>query len=158
MQPDPQRDRFNLRVLLVVSAIGWGMSFFAAFAPWFLVVRWIEAIGGLTPPDHPMIQYWVRMAGAGFGFIGLFYLRLALRPTNHLHWMRFASLLNLAVGSVILAEALILRLPSSRFRMDTLFCFGCGTGIWIYSGRLLRADGRDEPAGDHYPPPIAGKK
>ncbi|HEV3340206.1 MAG TPA: hypothetical protein VG125_07605 [Pirellulales bacterium] len=144
-QPDTTRDLFNLRVLLVVSALGWGMSFFAALAPWFLVVRWIEAIGGLTSPDHPMIQYWVRMPGAGFGFIGLFYMRLALRPLQRLDWMPFASLLGLVVGTVILVQALILHLPFARFRIDTLFCFGCGTGIWVYSRRLLRADAARRP-------------
>lgn len=65
VQFNAKRNLFNLRVLLTVSAIGWGISFFAAFAPWPLVVGWIKAIGNLTPPDEPMIQYWVRMAGAG---------------------------------------------------------------------------------------------
>jgi hypothetical protein len=128
------RGMFQLRLALMASAFGWGLSFLAALAPWSVVAKWIQAIGGIEPPAHPQIQYWVRMAGAGFGFIGLFYLILSRDPWRHRDWLAFAGLLDMAVGFVLLFHGWRLGLPADRLCVDVGFCLVCGLGILAFKG------------------------
>ena len=60
--------RTILRLLLFGAALGWGVSFLGVVVPWNVVVAGLSSIGAPDLPEHPLLEYWGRMACASFGF------------------------------------------------------------------------------------------
>ena len=69
-----------MRVGLLTSAIGWGISWSFTFASWRAASAQLCLMGANTIPYQPLLDYWLRMASSVFGCIGIASLLACLRP------------------------------------------------------------------------------
>ena len=78
-----------IRVGLLLAAWGWGIAFAFVFSPWEVAAEQLEWMGAREMTYQPMLDYWMRMAGATFGCIGMAHLPQASQVTRfHLHVLR----------------------------------------------------------------------
>src|SRR4051794_2663979 len=60
-----------LRLGLLVSAAGWGISFYFTFASWSAAADQLYSMGAGVIAYRPMFDYWLKMASSVFGCIGI---------------------------------------------------------------------------------------
>jgi hypothetical protein len=138
----PRSRLILLRIFFFGAALGWGVSFVGAVFPWPRFAANLFRLGGVNVPDSPMIVYWVRMACAVYGFIGIFYLLLGLNPRKYRSMIPFSAALMLGVGAILLVHGLRLGLPALPFTADVTFCLGIGTGILFNYREALDGPGK----------------
>ncbi|MDB6155606.1 MAG: hypothetical protein JWL90_4059 [Chthoniobacteraceae bacterium] len=134
----------TLQLGLLVSAIGWGISFYFTFASWKAAADELCGMGAGIIAYRPMFDYWLRMASSVFGCIGIASLLACVRPK------RFAALIYLLgpfhfIIGITLAVAAYNNQLNTRmhptFLADIIFCFLAGTLIQmplIYNWKRLR--------------------
>ncbi|MCW1887034.1 hypothetical protein OKA04_20015 [Luteolibacter flavescens] len=115
-----------LRLGLLVSSIGWGISFLFTFAPWSTAADQLYLMGADRIHYQPLLDYWLKMASATFGCIGIASALACLTPA------RFAGLIYLlgpfhaVIGTVLVVAAISNDLSTDRhptFPADITFCF-----------------------------------
>ena len=132
---DPKEVKI-LRLLLFCAAFGWGISAFAVFMPWKMAVEQLQGLGaGQIPPD-PMLNYWLRMAGAVFTAIGVLMLLIAINPRKYAAVIPFAGYTMIAIGITLLTWGIILNLDPIPFWIDSAFCLLIGIGILLARKKL----------------------
>jgi hypothetical protein len=118
-----------LRLFLVFSAVAWGVSLYGVFASWPAATRALQGLGaGAIPPD-PMLDYWLRMASGAFGFVGVWYVVLALSPRKYAVAIPWFGWLMIAEGVILLVHGIRLSLPPFPFYGDVAACLLGGGGI-----------------------------
>jgi len=137
-----------LRLGLLASACGWGISFFFTFASWDAAADQLYNMGThRVIPYDPMLDYWLKMASSAFGCIGIASALACARPAV------FASLIHLLgpfhyiVGTTLVVAAAKNHLDPAihtTFIADITFCFLTGTFIQL---PLVRAKATARNAG-----------
>ena len=115
-----------LRLGLLLSCIGWGISFWFMFASWDSVADQFYDMGAGRIAYQPMLDYWMRMAGAGFGCIGIASGLACLSPQLFRGVVFLLGPFHLFVGIVLLASARSNHLDQAQhptFVADITFCF-----------------------------------
>ncbi len=139
--PDTKSYKYILlRLSLLIGAIGWGMSFVFTFTGWNRSVSILQGMGADPITYQPLLDYWLKMASATFGLIGLFFFWCFLRIEKMKHALIPLAIGSIIVGIVLTAAALVNRLNPSQhhtFIADIIFCFMVGVGI-LYS--LIHSD------------------
>ena len=121
-----------LRLMLLASALGWGICLLAVFMPWHGLVKVLQNMGAVTVAEDPMMQYWFRMMAGVYGAVGIFFAMLALKPQRFHNIIGIAGILEFMVGLIVLFHGLVLGLTSSSiFYFDVFLCIGLGAGIWF---------------------------
>lgn len=129
----------NLRLLqlgLLIASIGWGISFFFTFAPWSVAMEQLRSMG--APPTRylPLLDYWLRMASATFGCVGISALVCLFRPREHAGLVRmlgwFHLFLACVLGSAVLRNGMNTR-DQPTFPADITFCL-LVAGLVLVSG------------------------
>ena len=138
MLPTQQNWLRILRLGLILSACGWGISFFFTFVPWQTAANQLYDMGANKITYDPLLDYWLRMASSAFGCIGIASAIACVCPA------RFAGLIGLLgpfhffVGTTLVVAAWRNQLDPevhSTFIPDITFCFLTG---FLISGPLLR--------------------
>jgi len=83
---------------------------------------------------QPLLGYWLKMASATFGCLGLMFFVCLLNPSKHYLTSRLLAFLSIAVGIVILVSSFANELSPSRhptYIADIVFCFLVGITIII---------------------------
>lgn len=115
-----------LRLGLLLGGIGWGISFLFTFSSWDSASDQLYLMGAGYIEYRPLLDYWLRMASAAFGCIGLASALACVWP------VRFESLVWLLgpfhgfVGVVLTVSAISNRLDPDEhptFVADITFCF-----------------------------------
>ncbi len=115
-----------LRLGLLVSACGWGISFFFTFAPWQAVTNQLHEMGANEIAYDPLIDYWLRMASCTFGCIGIASALACFRPLNFLGLVKLLGPFHFIVGTTLAIAAYRNRLTPDlhpTFIPDITFCF-----------------------------------
>ncbi len=139
------RPRLGLKILqigLVMSAVGWGISFLFTFASWGLAVDTLSSMGAEDIPYQPLLDYWLRMASSVFGCIGIASVLAAIRPHAFPGLIRLLGPFHFIIGTVLAVSAgqnHLDRAIHHSFTADISFCFL--TGTLILAG-LARGGGR----------------
>jgi len=123
-----------LRLLLGFSALAWGVSFYGVFASWSDAEQALQGLGAKSMAYDPMLDYWLRMASGVFGFIGIWYFILLLRPQKFHAAIPWFGVLMMAEGIILLVHGLRLHLPPFPFYGDVAACLLGGCGILLLSG------------------------
>ena len=131
-----------LRFFLAFSALVWGVSWIGVFLPWPAAVDALQGLGARDLPADPMLDYWLRMASAAFGLVGLLYGLTAWNPGRHVAMLPCLGRLMLVEGGVLLFHGARLELPPFPFVADVAACFVGGGGILCSLGNR-----RSEPGG-----------
>lgn len=122
-----------LRLFLVFSAIGWGVTVVGVFASWSQVNAIAQGLGAKFIAYDPMMDYWLRMVSGAFALIGLWYLALALWPRRFAVAIPFFGWVMVLEGVILLVHGLRLGLGLFPFCADVAASFIGGAGILIFA-------------------------
>jgi hypothetical protein len=115
-----------LRLGLLLSSIGWGISFIFTFSTWDFASDQLYLMGAGRMEYHPLLDYWLRMASAAFGCIGIGSALACLRPAFFQGLIVLLGPFHVFVGLVLAASAVINQLNTEShptFVADITFCF-----------------------------------
>ena len=129
----PSRPWLNtLRLGLLTSTIGWGISWSFTFASWRAASAQLYLMGAGTIEYRPLLDYWLRMASSVFGCIGIASLLACARPHAFISLIRLLGPFHLIIGTTLAVAAWNNDLNMKEhptFVPDVCFCFL--TGILI---------------------------
>ncbi len=114
-----------LRLGLLLSCIGWSISFWFTFSSWDSVSTQFYYMGAGKIPYRPMLDYWMRMAGATFGCIGVASGLACLYPVFFRGLVLLLGPFHLVVGAVLFLAARSNGLDPEQhptFIADITFC------------------------------------
>lgn len=123
-----------LRLGLLASVCGWGISFYFTFAPWPDATAQLMDMGAAEIRYDPLLDYWLRMASVVFGCIGIGSLLAFLRPESFASFIRLLGPFHLIVGATLAIAAWKNHLEPRlhpTFLPDITFCFVTGLLIQI---------------------------
>jgi hypothetical protein len=118
-----------LRLGLLISACGWGISFFFTFAPWQTASWQLREMGANEIPYDPLMDYWLRMASCAFGCIGIASVLACLRPEKFTGLIVLLGPFHWIVGTTLVVAATNNHLDPDlhpTFIPDITFCFLAG--------------------------------
>jgi len=123
-----------LRLGLLASAAGWGISFSFTFASWEAVAAQFRLMGAGSIEYRPLLDYWLRMASAAFGCIGIASLLACLRHIAFRNLIRLLGPFHYVMGISLAVAAYRNHLTMAlhpTFGPDIVFCFFTGTLIQL---------------------------
>lgn len=115
-----------LRLGLILSACGWGISFGFTFAPWKVAADQLSGMGAGYLHYDPLLDYWLRMASCAFGCIGVASALAAWRPRSYGQLIGLLAPFHLIVGITLVFAARANHLTPElhpTFIPDITFCF-----------------------------------
>lgn len=124
----------TLRIGLLVSAIGWGISFYFTFASWNAATDRLYDMGAGPIAYQPLLDYWLRMASSVFGSIGVGSAIACVRPQVFSSFIRLLGPFHFVIGITLSVAAYANRLTPQlhpTFIPDIVFCFLAGTLIQL---------------------------
>lgn len=122
---------YLLKIILFISAFGWGISVIGTFLPWTIVEDILSNFGCNKIDQEPMIDYWFRMTTGGFSFIGFIFLVVAFNPEKYKNIINLLGYFMICEGGLLLFHGLRLSLQPFPFFGDVFFCIFCG-GMILY--------------------------
>jgi hypothetical protein len=124
----------TLRLGLLVSAIGWGISFYFTFTSWDVATAQLYSMGAGPIAYRPLLDYWLKMASSVFGCIGIGSAIACVRPQAFAGFIRLLGPFHFVIGITLSIAAwnnhLTPRLHPT-FIPDIVFCFLAGTLIQL---------------------------
>jgi hypothetical protein len=125
---------YTLRIGLLVSAIGWGISFYFTFASWSAATGQLYGMGAGPISYQPLLDYWLRMASSVFGCIGAGSAIACVQPQIFASFIRLLGPFHFVIGTTLSIAAYANRLTPPlhpTFVPDIVFCFLAGTLIQL---------------------------
>lgn len=123
-----------LRLGLLISSVGWGISFYFTFVSWESAVNQLTAMGAERIEYQPLLDYWLRMASAAFGCVGIGSAIACAWPRKFAGFIWFLGPFHLLVGFTLIVAAVWNQLTPSlhpTFIPDITFCFIAGVLILL---------------------------
>jgi hypothetical protein len=150
--PESSRWLRVLRLGLLLSSIGWGISFVFTFASWDSAADQLYLMGAYRIGYQPLLDYWLKMASATFGCIGIASAFACIRPASFEGLVYLLGPFHAFIGTVLAISAMTNGLRTDRhptFVADITFCFV--TAILVSAplvvGMLRRTDTVDTDKG-----------
>jgi hypothetical protein len=116
----------TLQLGLLLSSIGWGISFIFTFTTWDFATDQLFLMGAARMEYHPLLDYWLRMASAAFGCIGIASALACIRPRFFQGLIVLLGPFHVFMGIVLATSALNNELNTEShptFVADITFCF-----------------------------------
>jgi len=123
-----------LRLGLLASAVGWGISFFFTFSTWEIATNQLYDMGANTIPYDPLLNYWLKMASAAFGCIGIASALACARPHAFVGLIRLLGPFHFFIAVTLAVAAYQNHLTPNlhpTFIPDITFCLIAGTLIQL---------------------------
>lgn len=114
-----------LQIGLLFSGLGWGISFYFTFSTWDSAADQLYLMGAGTIEYNPLLDYWLRMASAAFGCIGIASILACVRPAFFHGLILLLGPFHAFVGGVLAVSAMRNNLNSEShptFVADITFC------------------------------------
>jgi hypothetical protein len=114
-----------LRLGLLFSSVGWGISFGFTSSSWDTASHQLYLMGADRISYQPLLDYWLKMASAAFGGIGILSALACLRPSSFEGLICFLGPFHGFIGAVLAVSALQNGLRMDRhptFVADISFC------------------------------------
>jgi hypothetical protein len=115
-----------LRGGLFLSTFGWGISFFFTIESWTEAVNRLYSMGASEITYQPLLAYWLKMASAVFGCIGLVSALAFVWPQRFASVIYMLAPFHLIVGTTLAMAAASNHLSPKlhpTFVLDLAFCF-----------------------------------
>lgn len=137
-----------LRLGLLFSAAGWGVSFFFAFAPWPVAEAQLQTMGALPIEHQPLLDYWLRMAAIAFGCIGIASALACARPHSFEQVVRLLGPFHGIMGITLIVASSRNHLVVHQhptFVPDIMFCLLTAALIQapLFQAQRMQRAGRD---------------
>jgi hypothetical protein len=116
----------TLQVGLLLSSIGWGISFLFTFTAWDTASDQLYVMGAGRMEYRPLLDYWLRMASAAFGCIGIASALACVRPLAFQGLIVLLGPFHAFMGVVLAVSAVNNDLNTEAhptFVADITFCF-----------------------------------
>ena len=123
-----------LRLGLLASTCGWGISFFFTFSTWEVATNQLYEMGANTIPYDPLLNYWMKMASATFGCIGIASALACAAPHAYMGLIRLLGPFHFFIAITLVIAAYQNHLTTSlhpTFVPDITFCVIAGTLIQL---------------------------
>jgi hypothetical protein len=116
------------RLIVIMSyiiAFGYLISFYFTFTSWETGYGYLcDGMGAKPVIYQPIFKYWLNMASATFGCIGVLFLMIAIWPQKYVRMIPWATLQLLFVGAVLIVTGYHLGLEKVYFLGDVAYCWG----------------------------------
>jgi len=116
----------TLQLGLLLSSIGWGISFLFTFSTWDSAADQLRVMGADQIEYQPLLDYWLRMASAAFGCIGIASALACISPRSYQGLIFLLGPFHVFMGIVLTAAATSNKLNTEShptFVADITFCF-----------------------------------
>lgn len=121
-----------LKLGLLASTCGWGISFFFTFSSWDTAADQLFYMGAHRIHYDPQLDYWLKMASSVFGCIGIASAIACVKPWAFQGLIRLLGPFHWIVGTTLLVAAWKNHLDPqihTTFIPDITFCFVTGSLI-----------------------------
>ncbi len=125
-----------LRMFLLLGALTWGAAIPGIFLGWNSAASALKGLGAEVIEYDKMLDYWLRMASAGFGGIGVMYLLPVLQLDRYREFVPWLGGLALVQGLVLFFHGMRLELDPWPFVGDVSACLLTGAGILLCWWRI----------------------
>ena len=115
-----------LRLGLLLSSIGWGVSFVFTFSTWDSASNYLYQMGAGMMQYKPLLDYWLRMASATFGCIGVASALACIRPAFFQGLILLLGPFHIFLGVVLTVAAVgnhLHAVSHATYVADITFCF-----------------------------------
>ncbi|MDH3648960.1 MAG: hypothetical protein OEQ53_04715 [Saprospiraceae bacterium] len=119
--------KFIYRSAAIIAGMGWFVSIYTTIVNGPAVFEFLGYISSSEFEYHPMLDYWMKMAGIAFAFIGLGFIFCGIRWKKNLPLGKYFALYQIICFIGVVLSVLRLDLDSSIYVLD--FAFFLGTGI-----------------------------
>jgi predicted neutral ceramidase superfamily lipid hydrolase len=118
-----------LRFALLLGGLGWSISFAFTFSSWQTSTDLLYGMGAKPIEYQALLDYWLKMASALFGCIGLLFLACFTKMHKYAVIIPLLAYGSIFIGSILLFSAyqnsLDPQLHPSHI-IDILFCYIVG--------------------------------
>ena len=122
------------RLASVVAGIGWIVSIFANLVNGTTVFEFLQVVSSEEFDYHPMLDYWMKMAGLAFAFIGLGFLYCGYKWKEALPYGIYFGAYQILCAVSVLITMIRLDLDNQLYLLDCAFFLGTGipmTLMWF---------------------------
>jgi len=126
--------RIIYRLAAIAAGIGWVVSILATIVNGELVFEFLQYISGLSFEYSTMLDYWMKMAGLAFAFVGLGFLYCGIKWKEGLKFGLYFGLFQILSCVVVLLSIARMEIDSMIYLMDCAFFLGTGipmTWAWF---------------------------
>lgn len=124
------------RAAAIIAGIGWFISILTSLVNGPTVFEFLQYISAEQFAYHPMLDYWMKMAGLAFAFIGLGFLYCGIKWKEALPLGIYFGYYQIASFLGILLSMARLDLDSQIYLMDCVFFLGTGLPMTLAWYRL----------------------
>ena len=114
------------RLAAIVAGIGWMASILTNFVNGTTIFEFLRFVSTEQFEYHPMLDYWMKMAGLAFAFIGLGFLYCGIKWKKALPFGIYFGAYQLASFLSVLLTMVRLDLDSQLYLLDGAFFLGTG--------------------------------
>lgn len=122
----------GLKICLWIAGILCLLSVAGLFLPIKTWGSMAKYFGIESLPDSPLFLYMARLMSATFAGIGVFFIILALRPTDYGVMVPFSGLAAVVLGVVCAITGFAVGMPNLWFLGDSLSCLVLGILILLF--------------------------
>lgn len=115
-----------LRLGLLLSSAGWGISFLFTFTSWEFASDQLFLMGAARMDYQPLLDYWLKMASAAFGCLGIASALACAWPERFHGLIMLLGPFHAFMGLVLSVSAKANGLTTDlhpTFAADITFCF-----------------------------------
>ncbi len=121
------------KIAALAAGVGWGISIYVTLVNGASVFEFLAAVSQTDFIYHPMLDYWGKLTGMAFTFIGLGFIFIALKGNQYPELKRYFAWFQIICFVGVLVAALRIDLDSQIYYLDFLFFLGTGLPMVITS-------------------------
>jgi hypothetical protein len=127
---------FLYRASAIVAGIGWFVSILANLVSGPAVFQFLQFVSEQGLEYSPMLDYWMKMAGLAFAFIGLGFIYTGIQWKEMFRFGRYFAWYQILSFISVIITTWRLSLDSHMYVIDSAFFLGTGL-IMLLSWRKL---------------------
>ena len=126
------------RAVLYIAAAVCGVSIVGVVGPDPWLERLMVVQYGVTMPGDPIFEYGIRVACAGYTFVGVCFLVIARKPSRHAQFVNLGATGLMFTGIVAFMAGVLLELRLREFLPHVIILLGLSGLLFAWSPRRRR--------------------
>lgn len=110
----------------ILAGIGWGISIYVTLVSGESVFSFLRFVSDTDFAYHPMLDYWGKLTGIAFTFIGLGYFFIATKGDRYPELKPYFAWFQIICFVGVFISAFRIDLQSTIYLLDFLFFLGTG--------------------------------
>ena len=121
------------KIAALIAGVGWGISLYVTLINGESVFEFLRTVSQTEFSYHPMLDYWGKLTGIAFTFIGLGFVFIALRAETYPELKKYFAWFQIICFIGVLVAAMRIDLNSQIYYLDFLFFLGTGIPMLLTS-------------------------